>query len=155
MRQILQLSLCLLLSVLASGAAALPAPMSEQELMEKSDLIAVVRVLSVICTAVAPDKTTGEDLPRYVAQMKVLAVKKGDVRPGKTILVSWSAIPKKIVGRWTVNYYSGEEVLTHLVKNSGGITYNSTWWNAKGKDIKPPETKDLPTEPGKSVLSTR
>ena len=66
--------------------------------------------------------------------------------------MTWRAIPKKIVGPWTVNYYPGEEVLTHLVKNKGGVTYNSTWWNAKGDDLKAPATTDLPTKPGQSIL---
>ena len=152
MRPIVQLALLLLLSFLATPAGALPAPMSEQELMEKSDLVAVVRILSVICTAVTKDEGTGEDLPHYMAQVKIIEVKKGEVKPGETILLTWRAIPKKIVGPWTVNYYPGEEVLTHLVKNSGGVSYNSTWWNAKGDDLKAPATTDLPTKPGQSIL---
>ena len=37
--------LALLIVALATPALALPAPMSEQELMDKSDIVAVVRVL--------------------------------------------------------------------------------------------------------------
>lgn len=155
MRPTVQLALLLLLSFLATPAGALPAPMSEQELMEKSDVVAVVRVLSVTCTAVTKDKSTGENLPHYLAQVKVVEVKKGEVKPGAIILVTWRAIPKEIVGPWTVDYYPGEEVLTHLVKNRGGVTYNSTWWNAKGEDLKAPATTDLPTKPGQSILPPR
>ena len=122
MRPTVQLALLLLLSFLATPASALPAPMFEQELMEKSDLVAVVQVLSVTCTAVTKDERTGEDLTHYLAQVKIIEVKKGEIKPGETILVTWRAIPKKIVGPWTVNYYPGEEVLTHLVKNSGGVS---------------------------------
>lgn len=60
--------LCLILSALcvafalATGPArALPAPMSDQELMEKSDLVALVRVLNVTCTSLTKDQATGED----------------------------------------------------------------------------------------------
>ena len=45
MRPTVQLALLLLLSFLATPAGALPALMSDQELMEKSDLVAVVQVL--------------------------------------------------------------------------------------------------------------
>ena len=86
---------------------------------------------------------------------ETVEVKKGEIKPGETILVTWRAIPKKIVGPWTVNYYPGEEVLTHLVKNSGGVSYNSTWWNAKGDDLKARATTDLPTKPGQSILPPR
>src|SRR5262245_52622366 len=140
----------MLLTIFLSAALALPAPMSEQELMEKSDLVAVVRVLSVSCTAVTPDKDTGEDLPSYMAQLRLIDVKKGDAKKGDVVLVTWRAVPTKIVGPWTVNYYPGEEVLTHLVKKSGGVSYGSTWWNAKGDDIKQPENTELPTNPGET-----
>ena len=65
-------ALLLLLSVLATPALALPAPMSEQELTDKSDLIATVRVLSVSCTVVTKDDKTGEDLPVYLARLRLL-----------------------------------------------------------------------------------
>ena len=58
--------------------------------------------------------------------------------------MTWRAIPKDMVGPWAVYYYPGEVVLTHLVKRSGGVSYGSTWWNAKGDDVKAPENTDLP-----------
>jgi hypothetical protein len=143
-------ALLLLLSLLVTPALALPAPMSEQELMDKSDLVALVRVLAVTCTSVTQDPNTGEDLPGYLAQLKVLEVKKGDAKPGDEVLVTWRAIPKDVNGPWTVNYYPGEVVLTHLVKKSGGVSYGSTWWNAKGDDIKAPASTDLPATVGET-----
>ena len=152
---------CLRLSALCSVAAcfalpalAVPAPMSEQELMEKSDLVALVRVLAVTCTSIVKDEQTGEELPGYLATLKVLEVKKGDVKQGEEVLVTWRAIPKTIVGPWTVYYYPGEEMVTHLTKRSGGVSYASTWWNAKGDDVKSPDTRDLPTTPGETVVPT-
>ena len=140
----------MLILLLATPALALPAPMSEQELMDKSDLVATVRVLSVSCTVVTKDDKTGEDLPAYLAKLRLLEAKKGDVNKGDEILVTWRAIPKGIVGPWTVNYYPGEVVLTHLVRRSGGVSYGSTWWNAKGEDIKAPDNTELPTTPGET-----
>ena len=69
---------------------------------------------------------------------------------GDEILVTWRAIPKDVLGPWTVYYYPGEVVLTHLTKKSGGATYGSTWWNAKGDDIKAPESTKLPETPGET-----
>jgi hypothetical protein len=66
----------------ASPALALPAPMSDDELLAKSDLVALVRVLSVTCTGVAKDERTGEALPSYRANAEVMEVIKGDVAKG-------------------------------------------------------------------------
>jgi len=67
---------------------ALPAPMDNAELMEKSDLVALVRVLSVGCTSVTRDEQSGEELPGYLATLQVLEVKKGDVKAGDEVLVT-------------------------------------------------------------------
>lgn len=137
---------------LALPAYALPAPMPEAELMEKSDLVALVRVMSVTCTSVTKD--SGEELPGYLAKLRVIEASKGDVRPGGEVLVTFRAIPSGALGPWTVFYYPGEEVWTHLVKREGGVTYASTWWNAKGDVVKAPETKELPKTVGESVLAS-
>ena len=118
--------------------------MSEQELMEKSDIVAVVRVLSVSCIAITKDDQTGRGSAGLSRRVRLMEVKKGDAKQGDEILVTWRAIPKDVVGPWTVYYYPGEVVLTHLTKKSGGATYGSTWWNAKGDDIKAPASTELP-----------
>jgi hypothetical protein len=43
--------------------------------------------------------------------------------------------------------------VTHLVKRSG-VSYASTWWNAKGEPVKNPDTRDLPLTPGETVVAT-
>jgi hypothetical protein len=140
--------------LIATVAFALPAPLSDEELMADSDLVALVRVVSVTCTSVTKDAQTGEQLPGYLAKLRVIEASKGDVRPGGEVLVTFRAIPSGALGPWTVFYYPGEEVWTHLVKREGGVTYASTWWNAKGDVVKAPETKDLPTTVGESVLAS-
>ncbi len=45
----------ILLLLGASPALALPAPMSDADLLAKSDLVALVRVLSVTCLSVSMD----------------------------------------------------------------------------------------------------
>jgi hypothetical protein len=138
----------------ALPALALPAPMTDQELMEKSDLVALMRVLSVTCTSITKDPQTGEDLPGYLAKLQVKEVKKGDAKPGDEVLVTWRAVPKDTNGPWTVYYYPGEEMVTHLTKRSGGVSYASTWWNAKGDDVKSPDSRELPATPGETVVPT-
>jgi len=151
MRLLKLLGLFALVSLVPIAALAVPAPMSAQELTDKSDLVAQVRVLAVTCTSITTDEATGEELPGYLAQLKVVEVKKGDAKPGDVVLVTWRAIPKNVDGPWTVYYYPGEEMVTHLTKRSGGVTYASTWWNAKGDDTKSPDTRELPVTPGETV----
>jgi hypothetical protein len=105
------LSVLLLITVgTLAPALAVPAPMPDEELMAKSDLVALVRVISVTCTSVTQDEHTGEDLPGYLAKLKLIEVKKGDAKPGDEVLVTWRAIPKTVAGPWAVYYYPGEEV---------------------------------------------
>ncbi|MGK2923563.1 MAG: hypothetical protein ACSLE4_12430 [Methyloceanibacter sp.] len=144
----------ILTAFLALPALSLPAPMSDEELMENSDLVALVRVMSVTCTSITKDPQTGEELPGYLAKLRVIEASKGDVRPGGEVLVTFRAIPSGALGPWTVFYYPGEEVWTHLVKREGGVTYATTWWNAKGDVVKAPETKELPTTVGESAVAT-
>jgi hypothetical protein len=156
MRRLLRhFSLLLVASLVALPALALPAPMSEQELMEKSDVVALIRVLSVTCTSVTKDTDTGEELPGYLARLQVLESKKGDAKKGDELLVTWRAVPKGMLGPWAVYYYPGEEVVTHLSLRSGGVSYASTSWNAKGDDVKAPDTRDLPLTPGDTVVATQ
>jgi hypothetical protein len=145
------LGLVLVAASIATAALAVPAPLSEQELTDKSDLVALVRVLAVTCTTITKDEQTGEELPGYLAKLEIREVKKGDVKPGQSVLVTWHAVPKSIVGPWAVYYYPGEEVWTHLTKRSNGATYASTWLNAKSEIVKSPDIKDLPTTPGETL----
>ena len=73
MRHLVMLSAVLLgLGLMAGPAAALPAPMSESELLQKSDLVALVRIKSVTCIGVTKDDRTGEDLPSYSASAELM-----------------------------------------------------------------------------------
>jgi hypothetical protein len=73
-RYLLLPSFFLLLSFLTGPVVALPAPMSDDELLAKSDLVALIRVLSVTCTGVAKDERTGKALPSYKANIEVMEV---------------------------------------------------------------------------------
>jgi hypothetical protein len=142
-------SVVLLLALLATPALALPAPLSDDELLAKSDLVALVRVLSVTCTAVTKDKMTGQDLPSYSAKAELMEVIKGDEAKGGDVTITFHAIPTRLLGPWTVYYYPGEMVWTHLVRD--GEAYTTTWWNGRGDLVSKAVITKLPTKPGETV----
>jgi hypothetical protein len=147
------LGIALLCCLLAQPALALPAPMSKSDLLSKSDLVALVRILAVTCTSVTKDERTGEDLPSYSAKAELIEVIKGDEMKGDSVAITFHAIPKGILGPWTVYYYPGEMVWTHLVGKDG--TYTTTWWNGRGNVIEKAAITELPTTPGETVSLRR
>jgi hypothetical protein len=130
-------------------AFALPAPMSQEQLLEKSDLVALVRIKSVTCVSVSKDEPTGEELPSYSARAELIEVIKGEDVKGDTVNISFHAIPTGLLGPWTVYYYPGEMVWTHLLGKDG--EYTSTWWNARGDVVSKAVITELPTKPGETV----
>jgi hypothetical protein len=92
-------------ALMAGPAGALPAPMSDSELLSESDLVALIRVLSVTCTSVAKDERTGEELPSYSARAELMEVIKGDEVKGDDVTISFHAIPTGMV--WT--HLTGKE----------------------------------------------
>ncbi len=60
----------------------------------------------------------------------MIEVIKGDDVKGDTVTINFHAIPTGLLGPWSVYYYPGEMVWTHLVGKDGH--YTSTWWNARG-----------------------
>ena len=72
-----------LVAVAASPAAALPAPMSAEELVAVSDVVARVRVVAVTCVAVSTSERTGEKLPSYKAELEILRDQQRQVRAGR------------------------------------------------------------------------
>ena len=145
--------LLLLILSLATPALAVPAPMSDADLLAKSDLVALVRVLSVTCVSVSKDERTGEPLRNYSANVELLEVIKGDEPKGIDVDITFHDLPKQIVGPWSVFYYPGEIVWTHLVKD--GDAYTTTWWNGRGEEVHKAIITDLPTKPGDSVAVPR
>jgi hypothetical protein len=154
----MRLALILLASILVfagsgSPAAALPAPMSEGDLLSKSDLVALIRVLSVTCTSVNKNPQTGEELPSYSATAELMYVTKGEEMAGQDITLDFHAIPSGVLGPWSVFYYPGEMVFTHLVRKDG--VYTTTWWNGRGSVVSKALITELPTKPGDTVRVSR
>jgi hypothetical protein len=143
------ISLVVFVMLSASPALALPAPMSDADLLVKSDLVALVRVLSVTCVSVSKDEQTGEALRNYSANVELIEVIKGDVAKGAEVNITFEDIPKGLLGPWSVFYYPGEMVWTHLVKE--GDDYTTTWWNGRGEVVNKAAIIELPTKPGETV----
>lgn len=139
----------LLLGLSAGPALALPAPMSKEELLLNSDLVALVRIKSVTCVSVTKDERTGERLPSWSARAELIEVIKGEDVKGDTVTINFQAVPSGLLGPWTVYYYPGEMVWTHLVGKDGD--YTSTWWNARGTVVSKAVIDTLPTKPGETV----
>lgn len=143
-----------LIAILPIGPAlAVPAPMSDADLLAKSDLVALVKVISVTCLSVSKDERTGEPLRNYSANVELIEVIKGDEPKGTDVNVTFHDLPKQIVGPWSVFYYPGEMVWTHLVKD--GDAYTTTWWNGRGEVVHKAVITDLPTKPGETVAIPR
>src|SRR5262245_20183338 len=144
MRRLFMLAGLLIGLVFGAGqAAALPAPMSESDLLQKSDLVALVRIKSVTCVGVSKDAQTGESLPSYSARAELMEVIKGEDVKGDTVNIDFHAIPTGVLGPWTVYYYPGEMVWTHLIGNDG--EYTTIWCNGRGTIVSKGLVTDLPT----------
>ena len=90
MRRLVMLSAVLIGFGLPQGpASALPAPMSQEQLLEKSDLVALVRIKSVTCVSVGKDDRTGEELPSYSARAELIEVIKGEDVKGDTVNIAF------------------------------------------------------------------
>jgi hypothetical protein len=148
-RHFAALCLTLLSTLVAFAALALPAPMSQEELLTKSDLVALVRVLSVTCVSVGNDAQSGEALPSYRAKANLIEVIKGDEAKGSDVTIAFNAVPAGVLGPWSVYYYPGEMVWTHLVHD--GDAYTTTWWNGRGTLVSKAVINALPTKPGETV----
>jgi hypothetical protein len=152
-RALLLLGFAVLCCLVAQPALALPAPMTKSELLLKSDLVALVRILAVTCTGVTKNAQTGEDLPSYSAKAELIEIIKGDEMKGDEIAITFHAIPENVAGPWTVYYYPGEMVWTHLVRQDG--SYTTTWWNGRGTVVEKAAVTELPTTPGETVSLRR
>jgi hypothetical protein len=152
-RLLISVTLSLLAVFLIGPALAVPAPMSDDELLAKSDLVALVKVLSVTCLSVSKDERTGEPLRNYSATVELIEVIKGEEPKGTDIDITFHDLPKQIVGPWSVFYYPGEMVWTHLVKD--GDAYTTTWWNGRGEEVHKAVITELPTKPGETVAIPR
>jgi len=144
------LVLVVLLALCPSPAWAVPGPMSPADLVAASDLVALIRVLSVTCLEVWRHGGTGEELASFEARLGVLRVTKGQARRYQTVRLAWEEVSSQTLGNWCVRYYPGEELWTHLKIQEHDGAYKSTWWNARGEQIRPPDRTTLPWGRGRT-----
>ena len=131
------------LVVLCPGQAwAIPAPMSPEQLLSASDVVALARVLSVTCVALG--ERNGEVLRDCSARLGLLQVHKGKYRRFDTLTVYWNQTPHNMLGPWYVPYGPGEKAWTHLRLPQGSSAFETTWWNAK--DQIEPARAQMPTD---------
>lgn len=128
-------------------ALSFPDPLSQDELVQRSDLVALVRVVSVTCIATAQDEDGREVPVGFSATLKLLEIRKGSGKAGDIVTLFWGNVP----GDRTGAHYPGEEVWTHLTRENGA--YRGTWWNAKGPMVKEPVSTALPTRPGETLTA--
>lgn len=115
MRHLVMLSAVLLgLGLMAGPAAALPAPMSERAAAKERPGGAGPHQVRHLHRCHQGCRT-GEDLPSYSASAELMEVIKGEEVKGDTVNIIFHAIATGLLGPWTVYYYPGEMVWTHLV----------------------------------------
>lgn len=131
----------LLVVLCPEQAWAIPAPMSPERLLSASDVVALVRVLSVTCVALGERK--GEVLRHCHARLGLLQVRKGQYRKFDTLTVFWNQTPRDVLGPWYVPYGPGEKAWTHLRLPQRSSAFETTWWNAK--DLIEPARAPMPT----------
>jgi hypothetical protein len=113
-------------------ASALPAPMSDKELLESSDFVGEVKVIGVVATE--DDKSTykGITVARYNAWLQVTKTIKGHFSPLDTIVACWHEIPKPpFVGAWYVGFALQEHTVIYLKLQDDRRCYTAVSWNAK------------------------
>ena len=106
-------------------------------------------MLSVTCVSVTKDEHTGEDLPSYSARVELMEVIKGEEAKGDDVTINFHAVPTGLLGPWSVYYYPGEMVWTHLVRD--GDAFTTIWWNGRGDIVNKAVITELPTTPGETV----
>ena len=135
-RSVQAFGLILVLLLAATPALALPGPMSDAE-------------LSVTCTAITHDDFAKQDIRNYSAKVELMEVIKGDEAKGGDVNITFHEIPKGLLGPWSVFYYPGEMVWTHLSRD--GDAFTTTWWNGRGALVNKAIITELPTKPGETV----
>ena len=80
----------------------------------------------------------------------MVEVKKGDVKPGEEVLVTWRAVPKDVNGPWTVYYYPARRWLP-ISPSERRRELRLDLVERQGRRYQSPDTRDLPTTPGETV----
>jgi len=132
--------------IIPTNAWAIPAPMSPEQLFSASDIVVLVRVLSVTCLSISQR----EGLRCCSARLGLLKILKGNFHKFDTVEVWWEEKSPLALGPWYVAYHPGEKVWTHLKWRRQ--TLETTWWNAT-KQVQPPQ-RNLPNKVMETVQAS-
>jgi hypothetical protein len=125
---------------------ALPAPLSNEQLLKQSDIIAKVKVIGVAKIGQINGAV------KYHAWLKILEPTKGSVSINDTIIVAWHKFDKKLIGSWAIDYYPDDELLTYLIWDDNEKSYKNISWNS-AKKIQS-YNKKLPINDGEIIFSS-
>ncbi len=106
---------------------ALPAPLSNEQLNQQSDLIAKVNVLGVTRVGYTHKAI------KFQAWLQIIKTIKRKAQINDTILVTWYRFDKKLIGSWEIAYYPGEKLITYLVWDNKEKAYKNLSWNSVKK----------------------
>ena len=123
---------------------ALPAPLSKEQLLKESNVIARVKVIGVTKIGYVKNAI------KYQAWLKILKSIKGDIISNDTIIVTWHRFDKKLIGSWAIDYYPDEELITYLIWDRDEKSYKNISWNSADKIQS--SSKKLPTKDGEIIL---
>ena len=132
---------------------ALPPPLSAEELQKRSDVVAVVRVLAVTCTAQAPDAETKQPLRTFQAWLQVVRVDKGNAKPDETITLEWRETPKGGFADGATPFFPGEEVKTYLKWIGDRRLFEVAGVGGLKEPIRPADIQKLPEKPGQVLVA--
>ena len=123
---------------------ALPAPLSKEQLLRESTVIARVKVIGVAKVGYVKNAI------KYQAWLKIIKPIKGEVIVNDTIIVTWHRFDKKLIGSWAIDYYPDEELITYLIWDRDEKSYKNISWNSVDKIQS--SDKKLPTNDGEITL---
>jgi hypothetical protein len=113
-----------------NDSLALPKPLSQQELFEKSDVIIKGKVIKI-------DEVENNNIyEKYTARIQILEVIKGDISNTDIISVFWKKYKKKLLGNWYIEYALGEVIETHLIWDQEEKMFKTISWNGSKVIVK-------------------
>jgi len=138
------LPLIIFINLYTVTSNALPAPLSKEQLLKESKVIARVKVIGVTKIGYVNNAI------KYQAWLKIIKPIKGDVIVNDTIIATWYKFDKKLIGSWAIDYYPDEELITYLIWDHDEKSYKNISWNSVDKIQS--SGKKLPTNDGEITL---
>lgn len=133
--------------VAGQSARAAQPPMSQKEMDENSDAVAVVDVLGVVCERLESGGGW------YTAWVQVKEVIKGDLQVNSTFITHFTRLGPKLAGV-NVVLHPGERVRVCLTNEGGPEVYN-VWHQDGWKVVRQSRNPALPGKVGDVIMAGR